>query len=44
MEVSHAELCAGCAAIVVLNDAVADIHWVSGLDVVEVSCHVECDG
>ena len=43
MKVLHAKLCARRAAIIVLHYTVADIHWVSGLDVVEVSRHVECD-
>ena len=42
MKISYTELRACSAAIVIFYDAVADIHRIAGLDVVEVSRHVEC--
>ena len=44
MKILHAELRARGAAIVVLHYAIAHIHRIACLDVVEVSGHVECDG
>ncbi len=43
-EVLDAELGAGCAAVVVLHDGIADIYRITGLDVVEIVSHIECYG
>ena len=43
MEVFYAELGVSCAAVVIFYNTVADIHRITGLDVVEIFSHIECD-
>lgn len=41
VKVLDTELRIGCAAVIVLDDGVADIDWIAGLDMVEIVGHIK---
>ena len=44
VKVLDTELSVGCASVIVFDDGIADIDRISGLDMVEIVGHIECDG